>query len=99
VCYFVPSEVLAQLNFVPFVGVGIMRACDDARGGQHVLQVGTKFATRATGDVADAPAIKACESTGTENRPCPRVVTGRHVPLAINDGQRQVRLNAAHECQ
>ena len=90
---FVPSEVLVHLNFVPFVGVGIMRAYDDTYSGQHVLQ------TYATGDVADVPAIKACESTGTENRPYPRVVAGRHVTLAINDVQRQVRLNAAYERQ
>ena len=91
VYYFVPSDVLIQLNFMPIVGVGIMRTYDYTYGGQHVLQ------TYATGDVADVPAIKACESTGTENRPYPRVVAGRHVTLAISDGQRQVRLDAAHE--
>ena len=35
---FVPSEALVHLNFVPFVGVGIMRAHDDTHSGQHALQ-------------------------------------------------------------
>jgi hypothetical protein len=91
----VPSEVLADFDFVPLIGDGITRTHEDAHGAQHVLQLGT---THATGDVAEEPAMEASKPTRTVDCPHARVVAGRHALLARCDGQRQIRLDAAREC-
>ena len=100
VCNFVPSKVLEDFDFAPFIGDGITRTHEDSHGAQHVLQLATTHATGGhVGDVAEEPAIEASTSPRTVDCPHARVVAGRHVLLALAccDGQRQLRLDAAHE--